>query len=51
VNVRNVCVAFFINTACSLFKETPEESPNMSGADVNAEECWERVSVKVEVKE
>lgn len=42
---------YFIDIACSLFKETLEESPNLSGADVSAEECWERVSVKVEVKE
>jgi hypothetical protein len=34
-----------------LFKETHEENASLSGADVNPEECWERVSVKVEVKE
>jgi hypothetical protein len=35
----------------SLFKGTSEDSQDFTGADVNREECWERVSVKVEVKE
>jgi hypothetical protein len=35
----------------SLFKGTHEDSQDLPSADVNGEECWERVSVKVEVKE
>lgn len=35
----------------SLFKGTCEDGQDLADAVVNGEECWERVSVKVEVKE